>query len=245
MARPRVHLSNAPIVEAIIDFRVLPQEQVNSETFADLGTSIGQQYTQGAILQSIEGRFGIENGKFVNSMQAPADIGWRYQSDTEIAQFRINGFTFSKIEPYTTWEHVFGEAHRLWKVYSEVADPREVSRIAVRYINRMHLNAPADLRDYLEAPPVLPIPIPQAIREFLSRVQVEDLTRGVSAVIVQALEPQVDQRVVSFLLDIDAFRDVNLVPDDPTIPAVFQQLRELKNDIFFASITEKTVEMYE
>jgi len=245
MARPRKHLSKAPIVEAVIDFRVLLQEQAKSETFADLSASIGEQYGQNSPLQSIGARFGIENGQVVNAVDIPTTVGWRYQSETEIVQFRINGFTFSKIAPYTTWEEVFGEARRLWDVYLEVYDPKQVSRVAVRYINQMRLDAPANLVEYLESPPSLPGLIPQTIREFLSRVHVEDRSRGASAVIVQALEPQVDSRVISILLDIDAFRDVNTAPTDPTLLSIFQQLRELKNDIFFASITEKTVEMYE
>lgn len=245
MARPRNHLPKAPIVEAVIDFRVLPLEHIKPETFAGLGTSIGKQYSQNTSLQAIGGRFGIENGQFVNAVDLPSTIGWRYQSDTEIAQFRINGFTFSKIAPYTTWGAVFGEARRLWDIYVAAYNPKEVSRIAVRYINQIRLNAPANLIEYLVSPPFLPTPIPQTMREFLSRVQVDDQSRGASAVILQALEPQVDPNAISVLLDIDAFRDVNMAPHDPLIPSVFQQLRELKNDIFFASITDKTAEMYE
>jgi uncharacterized protein (TIGR04255 family) len=245
MATPRKHLPNAPIVEAVIDFRVSPQEQSKSDTFAGLSESIGARYTQNSLLQSIGARFGIENGQLVNAVDMPTTVGWRYQSENEIAQFRFNGFTFSKIAPYTTWDKVFGEACRLWGVYVEACDPKQVSRVAVRYINRMRLDAPADLHQYLESPPSLPAPMPQTIREFLSRVQVEDRNRGASAVIVQVLEPQVDSSVMSVLLDIDAFRDVNMTPNDPTMLSIFQQLRELKNEIFFASITEKTAEMYE
>jgi uncharacterized protein (TIGR04255 family) len=51
--------------------------------------------------------------------------------------------------------------------------------------------------------------------------------------------------VLSVLLDIDAFREINMAAHDPTILSIFQQLRELKNDIFFASITEKTAKRYE
>jgi uncharacterized protein (TIGR04255 family) len=100
------------------------------------------------------------------------------------------------------------------------------------------------LQEYLEAPPILPPPIPQSVREFVTRVNVDDLTRNASAVIVHALEPRVDQSSISLLLDIDASRMVSSTPDDPTLAATFQQLRELKNEIFFASITERTVEMY-
>jgi uncharacterized protein (TIGR04255 family) len=53
-----------------------------------------------------------------------------------------------------------------------------------------------------------------------------------------------DPSTISLLLDIDAFREVNEELDDSGLIAVFGQLRELKNEIFFASITEKIVEKY-
>jgi uncharacterized protein (TIGR04255 family) len=244
MARPREHLQNAPIAEAVIDFRVLRQEQVSSETFANLGSLIGKQYEQKTLLQSFMARFGVDNGRVLDPLQVKLDLGWRYQAANEVAQFRVDGFTFSRIEQYTTWSEVFDEAFRLWGVYVDAAKPRQVSRVAVRYINRMQLPAVKDLREYLEAPPHLPAPIPQAIREFLTRVYVADEARNASAVIVQALEPPMDSSHISLLLDIDAFRDVTLAHNDPAIPAIFGELRQLKNDIFFASITEKTAEIY-
>jgi len=245
MARPRVHLRNAPIVEALIDFRVLRAEGISGESFAGLRSSIGEQYTQASPMHSIEARFGIDRGRWISPEPVQSAVGWMYRANAAVAQFRVDGFTFSKVEPYTRWEEVFGEALRLWRCYVRAARPVQVSRVAVRYINRMRAPGPADLRVYLEAPPVLPPPIPQTIREFLSRVFVEDNTRNANAIIVQALEPQVDPTTISLLLDIDAFREVALPPEDVSLPDIFEQLRRLKNDVFFASITERTAEMYE
>jgi len=245
MARAREHLKNAPIVEAVLDFRVLRNVEVSPETFAGLDSSIGKQYAQKSSMHSLQARFGVDRGRLVDPSQMEAVVGWVYRTTTELAQFRVDGFTFSKIEPYTTWEEVFEEAFRLWKVYVDAARPREVSRVAVRYINRMRLAAVSDLGQYLESPPLLPAPIPQMIREFLTRVYVDDDKSSASAVIVQALEPRVDPSTISLLLDIDAFREMkNFAPDDLGLPAIFTELRRLKNDIFFASITEKTAEIY-
>jgi uncharacterized protein (TIGR04255 family) len=244
MARPRTHLERAPIAEAIIDFRVLQLDNVTAATFAALKPLIGAKYAQESPMTSIQARFGVVAGKLLDPSQLQTNIGYRYQSETEIAQFRLNGFTFSKIAPYTTWEEVFAEAFRLWSVYTGLSEPREVSRIAVRYINRMQVAPATDLRRYLEAPPSPPSPIPQAVREFLTRIVVDDEKRNASAVIVQALEPRLDQNAMSLLLDIDAFRAHSVTPNDPGLPAAFEQLRELKNEIFFASITETTAEMY-
>jgi uncharacterized protein (TIGR04255 family) len=245
MAHMREHLRNAPIVEAVIDFRVVPQEEVSAETFAGLRTSIGENYAQEASIQSIEARFGVVHGMPLKPWQMQTDLGYRYQTATEVAQFRVDGFTFSKLERYTTWREVSSEAFRLWKVYFDLAKPRHVARVAVRYINRMRLPDVKDLGEYLEEPPKLPEPIPQRIREFLTRVYVEDDKRNASAIIVQAIEPRVDPTAISLLLDIDAFRDVNLEPDDLALPAIFGELRQLKNEIFFASITETTARIYE
>lgn len=245
MARPREHLSNAPIVEAVIDFRVLRDVSVSPDTFARLSSSIGERYSQAGSIHSFEARFEIDSGKVLDRAQRRADLGWKYQAETEVALFRVDGFTFSKIVPYTTWEDVFGEAFRLWNIYLGLAKPKQLSRIAVRYINRIGVRGSRNISEFLEAPPLLPQPIPQVMRDFLTRVHVSDNRRHSAAVIVQALEPQIDPNVMSLLLDIDAYHETTLAPSDPGIRALFQQLRELKNEIFYASITEKTAEMYQ
>src|SRR5688572_8917959 len=245
MARPRAHLNAAPIVEAVIDFRVLRRDDVTAETFSDLQDQVGAVYGRALPLRSLEARFGLEEGRPIQPQQIEASVGWAYQNDAAIAQFRIDGFTFNRLEPYTTWEEVFGEAGRLWGIYVERARPLEISRLAVRYINRLKVQAPANLQEFLAAPPVLPEPMPQTLREFLTRVVVEDAGRNAAAIVVQALERPIDPALITLLLDIDAYREVSWTPGDARIPGAFEQLRQLKNDIFYASITDRTAEMYE
>ena len=246
MAKPRSHLAQAPIVEALIDLRVIPRDQITPNDFESLTALVGSSYSEKAQIASIQMRFGMDGGRPIESTSTSSVMGWLYKTESNIAQFRVDGFTFSRIEPYTSWQEVFDEAFRLWNIYVQVANPKQVSRIAVRYINRMRLTGSADLKEFLEAPPIIPKPIPQRIREFLSRTRVDDTARKASAVIIQALEPQVDPSTISLILDIYAFKDgLTLLPDDSSIPAMFGQLRELKNEIFFASITERTAENYE
>jgi uncharacterized protein (TIGR04255 family) len=162
-----------------------------------------------------------------------------------VAQFRVDGFTFSKLEPYTTWDSVFAEALRLWAVYVKVADPSEVVRIAVRYINRLQVPVPAQISDYLEAPPLVPPPISQQLRQFLFRFVIDDVSRDASAVIMQASEPLIGPEAIVLFIDIDAFKEnLAAAPDDSRLRGMFLQLRDLKNEIFYASITERTAEMY-
>ena len=146
MARPRAHLRRAPIAEAIIDFRVLRHNQIAADRFAGLAGRIGHEYDRSSVMGSIHARFGIEGGRPLEPTQSQIAIGWMYQAQTAIAQFRVDGFTFSKLEPYTTWEKVFGEALRLWNIYVEIAHPLETSRVAVRYINRLRVSGFSQLR---------------------------------------------------------------------------------------------------
>lgn len=245
MARPRGHLRNAPIVEAIIDFRVLREPGLSADTFANLSATIGQKYSQADRIQAFGARFGIDRGEMQQPVQERVDLGWRYRADKEVAQFRVDGFTFSKIEPYTTWEEVFDEASRLWMIYLDLAKPKQLSRIAVRYINRMKISGSRNISDFLAAPPSLPQPVSPLMLDFLTRIHISDLPRDSKAVVVQALEPQIDPNVMSLLLDIDAYHEETHAPKDSNIPDLFKRLRELKNEIFYASITEKTAEMYE
>ena len=243
MARRRAHLNHAPIVEALIDFKVVPHDGISVSDFRDLGSQVGDQYPDQSPLQSIEAKFGLESGRLVDS-RAIRDVGIAFKGESVVAQFRVDGFTFNKLAPYTSWDEVFAEALRLWRIYVQAARPLDLARMAVRYVNRLQLPSPADLSKYLEVPPTLPPPLSHRMQEYLTRFVIVDRDRDASAVIIQALERSLDSAVMSLLFDIDAFRDDALAPDDSSIPDVFQRLRDLKNEIFFATLTESTVEMY-
>ncbi|HUY81497.1 MAG TPA: TIGR04255 family protein [Acidobacteriaceae bacterium] len=246
MAKPRLHLANAPIVEALIDFRVLPQAQIAVDELGSMNAEVGMEYSKREQINVFSTRLDFNEGRSPQAVAAHSKVGWLYKSQTQVAQFRLDGFTFSRLVPYTTWEGVFEEAMRLWKIYVQKAQPVQISRMAVRYINRMKLQGPATLNSYLTAPPELPEPSPQSIRDFLCRILVTDSKRSASAAVIQALEPQFEPSSISLLLDIDAYLDrLTLDPSDPSIPEKFESLRQLKNEIFFACITERTAEIYQ
>jgi uncharacterized protein (TIGR04255 family) len=188
----------------------------------------------------------MEQGTSIEPTTTMSAVGWQYRAGSLVAQFRTDGFTFSKLERYTSWGDVFAEASRLWRLYVSKAHPPEVIRVAVRYINRLRIPVPAELSEYLTAPPALASPSPQRLRQFLCRIVVDDPERDSSAVVVQASEPLIGQEAIVLLIDIDAFKEnLSVAPTDPSLPEMFEQLRDLKNEIFFASLTEKAVEMYE
>lgn len=242
-------LAHAPLREAIIDVRVLLPKGVEANVFSDLGADLAERYPNRTDQNSVTGevRLGGEEG-FVARKSGQTHIGYMFRSGdgSQVVQFRTNGFTFSRLAPYTDWEQVFPEAMELWKRYLGLARPTEVVRLATRYVNDMRFPLPMELADYLTAPPPQPPGIPNEVIGFLTQLAVRDPERGFKVNIVQTIgELRPDE--VSIILDIDAFQDgLAIAPEDETqVRERFQALRELKNDVFFKSITEAAAGRFE
>ena len=110
--------------------------------------------------QSPLGRNVVDGGVF----------GFRFFSEDGryILQMGKYGFTFSRIHPYETWDSFFGEASRTWRLYANRVQPEDVSRIGIRYINRIFMPIPKereDLQKYLTTCPVLPPRVPQYVSQ--------------------------------------------------------------------------------
>ena len=63
MARPRTHLERAPIVEAVIDLRVLPRDDVNTAALRDELGEIGVGYVRAEPLRSFEARLVLKTAE--------------------------------------------------------------------------------------------------------------------------------------------------------------------------------------
>ena len=243
------HLSKAPIVEAVIDFRVKLPSDFKLEVFHPLRARMAEDYPGFEEQQIIEQTIKQEPGQSAEFSTRVSGIhGHRLLSKDgkNVVQLRRDGFTFSRLNPYTQWEEVFSEAWRVWSMYVETAKPLEVSRIAVRYINRLLLPLPfSNPEEYLKAPPMAAEGWPSDMSAFLSRVVMHDPESEILVNVIQALEPQASgQTNVTLLFDIDAYEDVSLPADDVTMRVRFAELREMKNRVFFKGLTEKAIDLF-
>jgi len=247
MITPR-HLRNAPITEAIIDFRVKGTAGFKVEQFRGLTEALKSELPLVEERFSFEGGFSIECGKSVKPFASEGELNgyWFKSSDAlNIAQFRRDGFTFSRLKPYTSWEEVFPQAWKLWEAYRHTGAAEFVTRVAVRFINRLPIPASMmDLGAYLTAPPRAPEGISGEIASFLTRLVLNAQNQGLTANITQALESRIDPKSLVIILDIDAYKQLEeLDTGDLSIPHIFESLHELKNVIFFSSITEETARL--
>jgi len=235
-------------VEALIDFRVQVSSDFNVSLFTGVRGELASTYPEVAPVRSVQATLGLQDGQVVQPGTVVSDLGFMFKSADghEVVQFRINGFTFNRLRPYTSWEDVFPRALHLWRRYVEVVQPAQVTRLAVRYINRIDLPLPVrDFGEYMVAPPQIPDDLPQVLRAFLTRVVIHDPEANHSAIVTQALEPSIEPDSVILLLDIDAYKEGVFEATDSEIERTFQALRHFKNQIFFKSLTTQTLRMFE
>lgn len=242
------HLNKAPIREAIIDLKVSPPGELTKLT--PLFESLKGKFPKQEEIR--ESEFGFEVGQNeIRPKPLNREVrGCRLSSSDGryIVQLRVDGFTFSRLPPYDTWETMSAEAKPIWEMFRTHCSAKKVTRAAVRYINLMELPVPIlDFREYLSAPPEVPPALPQEIGGFFSRVVLLHRELDVAAFVTQTLEASVGNKA-QIVLDIDVFRearDRDWLTSDPSVWQSLEQMRNFKNLVFFESITEKTAEIFQ
>lgn len=242
------HLEKAPITEALIDLRVRLPEGSTLNTLGAFRDAVKESYPNCRERRKWQTRFTLhkeEPPTLETESEGPDGYILSSADGTQIVQARLDGFTFSRLKPYENWEELRDSAKALWKTYCETASPLMITRIAVRYLNRIEMPVPVrDFGDWILTQPKLAPGLPQRLAGFFFRVSLpfEEL-RGVAQV-TQTIEPGAYEKSVPLIFDIDAFSQVELSTDSDETWERFERLREIKNRVFFESMTDKALEMY-
>jgi uncharacterized protein (TIGR04255 family) len=238
----------APITEALIDIGVQLPESVSLTDLEKLHSHIKGEYPDKKPRNLWEEKVELKEDGAPHTETRIQKLGYLFtRADrTQVVQFRLDGFTFNRLRPYTRWEDVCPQARKLWDLYKAGVRPVEVTRIAVRYINSIEIPSKSfDFDDYFTATPKVPDGLPQILDHFFMRTQIPFAEVDAKAVVIQTLSNKQDPMKTVILLDIDVFRQENLPPpDDERIWKIFAKFREIKNEIFLKSITEKTKELF-
>lgn len=249
MPAPR-HLRNAPIREAIVDFRVKARRELTLQDLAPVRESLRDTFP------IFEEQHATETTILLSPPATPSEASVRQlglqgyilksEDGHNIVQLRAAGFTFNRLAPYTRWEEICPVALHAWRTYAEVARPEAVTRLGLRYINHIPLPPGVhELDHYLAAGPRTPPEWPQELSAFLTYVVLHDPHAGTSAAVKQWLEVGIATPALAIVLDIDAYSEEHHDADSAKIEDVLWRLRELKNRIFFGSLTDKAMRLFE
>jgi len=238
------HYSKAPITEAILELRVTLNEGFSVEELADIHTFISDQFPTKEPIHT--GSLMFQSGPSIKIDASREHSGFLYRSKDglRILQTKLNGFTFNRLAPYNTWEEFSADARQLWEIYKRVCQPSSVTRAAVRFINRLDLPGPiVDFKDYLRTVPEVAPDLPQGLSTFFMQLQIPQEDLNCMLIINEAFTPSISPELVSVLLDFDLFREQVWQIDDEDIWHFLEKLRQRKNIVFEASITDKTREL--
>jgi uncharacterized protein (TIGR04255 family) len=245
VAALRKQLSRAPAREAVIDIRFERQVALD-----DIDRFVDRVLPQFELKHDLfEATIGFgPNGDAETSNKAIVGRRLDNQQTHYVVQCHARGFTVSRLSPYGNWSEFRDQARRWWDDFVQSAGAQTINRIAVRYVNEIKIpRSMKDFDEYLTCPPQVPEDLPQEVSGFLTRVIVPDVKNRCVSVVTQALEQSfIDETgTVTVLLDIDVFRQCSIPSSgEAEVWAGLDELRDQKNRVFFAHITEKSVEMF-
>ena len=242
------HLPKAPITEALIDIRVRLPADTSIGTLAAFRDAIRNDYPTCRERRRWRGKLhASDKGTLTVEADSEEPDGYLLTSadGRQVVQARLDGFTFSRLKPYQDWERLLDTARSLWAPYRQVVQPTLITRIALRYINRMELPLPLDFKEWILTQPEVAPTLPQGLSGFFVRLNIpfEDPEGFVN--LTQAVEPGEYSQHVPLIFDIDAFLPGRFDPDDDSMWDRFGDLQTIKNTVFFGSITDRTRKLYE
>lgn len=241
---------NPPIQEALLDIQVALPGDVTLDTLKNFHTGLEARFAEKKERISWQQGFQISGAGETHAVSSSRSVdGYLFSSKAEgkVVQARCDGFTFNKLRPYSNWEDFSAEAKELWQRYVELAHPASVQRVALRYLNRIALPLPLrDLREYCPLFPDLPPSLPQGMSEFFLRVALPVADAPCVSIVTLTFEPPTPgATVLNLIFDNEAaygFGSLNV--DTEAIWSKLAELRDLKNKVFDASLTEKAKELF-
>jgi len=252
MSKEKVY-KNAPITEALIDIRTIVSPDSNLNIFDEYFEKVKDRFPRKEQRATWQTEFKLADNKeleFASPVGGPDGFFLHSKPELKkIVQVRRDGFTFNKLKPYENWDIFSQEAQELWNLYYEIIKPSKITRLAVRYINRVEIPSTCvNLRDYFLTAPEISKSLNRDFSKFFLRLELPDAKNDVMAILMETvapIRPGDELKVIPIVFDIDVYKKVNFDKNDNQIWGIMELLRSIKNDIFENSLTDKAKGMFD
>ena len=241
-----INFPNAPIIEAILDIYVKLPSEVSINDLEGFHEYVKEDFPekQSRILQAVNFNISPEGVKSSQSSGEPDGYLFKSAVQNKIVQARKDGFSFNKLKPYENWRAFRSEARKLWGIYLKITRPLEITRIALRYINRIEIPLPIkDFKDYILTNIEVAPGLPQGIESFFMQLVILKPEIFAKAIIIQTMENPANNKL-PIIFDINVSREATLKFNKTEIWGEFEKLHVFKNDIFLNSLTKKSKELF-
>ncbi|MBI9039084.1 MAG: TIGR04255 family protein [Bacteroidales bacterium] len=236
-----------PIREAIFDLRIDHLADSSIEKLEKIHSLISEIYPNKKKQINFVEKFEFKENKKIRNESDSQVRGFLFSNkdNTCQVQIRLDGFTFNMLKPYSEWNHFSEEALRLWAIYDKNLKPNKITRIALRYINKIEIPISMErFQDYIINMPPIPQCLPQTFRNFFMQIDVPCDNEGTNVIVTETIEKPL-KGILPFILDIDVYKTGMIGKTIETLKSEFDNLRNLKNSTFENCITDKTRNLFE
>jgi uncharacterized protein (TIGR04255 family) len=241
-------LPKAPIVEAVIQISARPEGSWLENDVSKQLESILPDYPTKTSQNKLSRNIKIDVQKFARTVED--NFGWYgffCQSADQIqsVQFNLDGMMFSRLAPYQKWETFSNEAKRLWTIYQKLAQPSEIQRIGLRFVNRMALpSQQIDWGQYMKAAPEAPKGLDMPLTGFFHQDTLSVPDRPYALNVIRTVQQPDLPGEIGLIVDIDVYTTQPITDKPDALDGVLTDLRWLKNKVFFGSMTTKSLELF-
>ncbi|MFZ5523505.1 MAG: TIGR04255 family protein [Pseudomonadota bacterium] len=245
---PPVSYKHPPITESVIGINFS-----STTKLTDIRT-VSKKFHAHYPHQQIVSNFDVAVEMPINQVNKVAanihkNDGHRLSTDdmTQLLVFWPSSFTFSQLAPYPGWDIFFKRFVRDWGIWKRNIGHKEISRIGVRYINRVDIPIMDSITKYEEFLNVYP-KLPESIDPLVGYAvqaasELKDL--GCLLKINSAVVPSPILNHVSFVVDLDISKEINPPQSDNDIYDLLNNIRLQKNIVFEACITDRARELFQ
>jgi uncharacterized protein (TIGR04255 family) len=236
------HYNKPPIQEALIDIKVIYEDF--DITAAD---KLHEKFIEQLPTKNARNAVSLQITPDGSSVGDTGIDGYMFQSadGNKVLQIAKDGFTFSLVNNYDSWESFYEEANKYWEIFKQEMKPSTVVRVGVRYVNKLDLPLELDkLPEYISTKLELE-PISQIPTEIFARFVLPFDSH--TCIVTHATNPNLlTQTSRGYIIDIDVFEETAFeVSNDEHLSTLLEELRDIKNLVFENSITDKARELFE
>lgn len=229
---------NAPIVEAVLDVQISDTVIINPLVFEEFAKRELIGYPNSNKIFNIQLQISDiqKNEEFNKTKNLLGYIFSNIQNNRKV-QFRLDGYSYNMLRPYSNWDDFSENALSNLKKYIDFVKPKSITRIGLRYINRIDLPLEEnEFEKYIKYLPPIPSDLPKKYKNLFWRMEVPSNDSISKAIITQTFE-SIKENSASFIIDIDVYQDEKIDTSE-SLTERFNSLRELKNQIFEDLITD-------
>ena len=247
MTTQRIY-DRAPITEAVIEIRI--DSSIDLALINKLSAKFKANYPQDQLVKNFDVAVELPSGENVSPQTRFAENAGHKLSSIDFTQLLLlwpSTFTISQLAPYSGWDQFFGRFQRDWAIWKREVGFKTVSRIGVRYINRIDIPMKGSTLDhelFLNVYPRLPTSLdPVSAYAVQAVIPLQDI--GCKLTLNSAIVPSPVLNHASFVIDQDISKESDVPQNDEAIFQLLSNFRLKKNSVFEDCITDRARELFQ